>query len=366
MSPQFDIATTIKRLKPDLSEGTIKSYCSTLPKLHEACFGTKQMSCFRWLFQEDVVRRGLGACRISSGTRSRYLSNILVALRCQGGDAVRGTAAYQRWEAERDALSKQEAEARITRTLTEDERERWVSESDVSRAIHAHDREMEAMLAAPTPPSDTGWGRGRVSPLETWVMLTLMEKYPSRLDLASVKLAQLGDDTSDSSTNYLVVGPVLRFALNSYKCAKSMGQRLITPCAEIQRLLKLYMRLTHKKPGDWLFLSNRNTERNPNGHAKGTPKPPKPLTRDAMRMRIRRFFDKFFPNHKPITITIIRKILLTARHGEPLARMMADAHIHGHSINVQRSHYIKDVSADGGDVAGQVPRSLGVLGIVPA
>jgi hypothetical protein len=280
----FDVIATLKAAKPNRRPKTYEQYEQTLRTLHGHCVeaaaaviqtllargrqcqprakpDVPPMQDLQWLASPAIVERGLAACNVAPGTRARYLTKTLVASRVALGAAACEGAAYQRWESDRDAIQAALAWIRATREWTAKEQRNRISAAEARGAIHAPDKDMVAMMKATLRAqysarmssdvaqniADHGAWAGH--PLETWLFLHLFEWASSRWDFATLKLARPGD-TTDRETNYLVVNDddkgAMRIVVNNWKCAGShaTGQRVLEPPAPLQRLLKMYKRVT--------------------------------------------------------------------------------------------------------------------------
>ena len=413
----FDVIATLKAAKPNRRPKTYQQYEQTLRTLHGHCVeaaaaviqtllargrqcqprakpDVPPMQDLQWLASPTIVERGLAACKVAPGTRARYLTKTIVALRIALGAAACEGAAYQRWESDRDAIQAALASIRATREWTAKEQRNRISAAEARGAIHAPDKEMVAMMKATLRAqysarmssdvaqniADHGAWAGH--PLETWLFLHLFEWASSRWDFATLKLARPRDTTDDRETNYLVVDDddkgAMRIVVNNWKCAGShaTGQRVLEPPAPLQRLLKMYVRVTCKGYGDYLFVSARGGG---------------PLSRDGMRKRVKGFFGAHFAAAaeaaaeaaakasaeavfaaataaqsaaaedqvaatsaasasetadaasakaeanlpKVVTATLLRKIFATDKHADALEDMLDDAERHGHSLAEQ-------------------------------
>jgi integrase len=314
----MDLISHLRTFKPDARPATLASYASTLRLLHQACKGTKDMPDLTWLRDYDKVVTALDSRSLSDGTRARYLTSCLVGLQsCE--EACRESPVYKRYEEQRDSLEAQGREQCAQRDVNAREHDAWIS---VDR-IHAMLRQQETDLGAVLSDESARVRCTGNTPLELHMMLALTVKYPSRLDLAGLLLCAPGQAT-DEETNYLELGAVLRIRINRWKTKRTAGDvRTIVPDAKTQRLLRAYLRCTGKGEGNWLFTSCRGG----------------PLSRAAMGQRITAAFLR--RTGKRVCMTVMRKVLLTGEHGAALEAMETSAHVHGHSLAMQRQRYIK-------------------------
>jgi len=201
-------------------------------------------------------------------------------------DAARGRKVYKATERQRDAIEAASAKRRASRTKTAREEANWVAADELRAAVRDREEELGSLLSGDAPGVTAP--RAGNSALEAFLVLALAERYPSRLDLATVLLATPGKGT-EPETSVLELGTPLRFRIHQ---SPEAGERVITPDARMQRLLQHVLKVCQKQPGDFLFESARGG----------------PLSRPAMGRRITRFFEKRFPGKK-IGTAMLSKIL---------------------------------------------------------
>jgi hypothetical protein len=108
-------------------------------------------------------------------------------------------------------------------------------------------------------------------------------------------------------------------------CVPVRARCLVVPCEKYHRLIKAYARVTGKTHGDSLFTDCM---------VLGAP-----LSKSGFGQRIARLFNPL--TGKEVTITSIRKSFTSSNHKEAYAKMEADAQVFGHSVERQRTSYVK-------------------------
>jgi hypothetical protein len=330
----MDVFAAVQKHLPDTDPKSVRNnYVSKFEMMYLAIKKTRQMPDLAWLKNKKAVLRAIEGMKLKPSTEGGYLSAVCVGLRMMDGDAARGTKWHKEAMAKRDSIQAVVDAARESRIATAKEEANWVEKELIMAALQKWEKDVAPVLGGPAGSVKcTG-----TSDLEAFILVQLFVDTPSRNDLAAVKVVDEGTAT-DSDTNYLVVGKdKLWFEVNQWKNRRSEErkqrasgktgkvQRLLPISDEEQRLLRLYLSTCSKGPGSWLFVSSR----------KGNP----PLTRNAAGKRVMRFFAKHFK--KQVGMTMLRKILLSAAHGESLAKMMADANIYGHSLEQQKLYVRK-------------------------
>lgn len=338
-----------------------------------------------WLFKEMPLKRAFGrhAEGLGAGSQIADVNAILAGMRVAGGEKARKKSQYLRWEEE---LKQRKGQSELVKlgdcracqkeadmcacarkdpvpphslralqvllarryrmwsgkkvvqeTESETDKQKLVKEAEakVLAAIHSDDEEMGIILSGPDGSVDSKCG----SPLQEYVMMNVVEEEDTRLDLATVLLAGSGDATDDPEMNYLLLGPVLRFKVNRCKHDRSYADqqkkiggdpfRVLTPSARLQRILRDYLRVCRKRPGDYLYMSHAGV------HAG------EPLCRKAMSAQIIAFFQRKLGTK--VTMTDWRKLKPTANHSENRKAMERDAYVSGHSVATQAKSYIDAV-----------------------
>jgi hypothetical protein len=289
----------------------------------------------QWLFKEKTLKRAFARrSHLSVGSQKQEVEGILAGMRVAGGEKARQKQQYKRWEGTLKEKKEQVQELKDQRfkdegikNVTALQQPSVATKEEIVAAIHTDDRAMGAQLGGP----DGSIKNAGCSDLQEYVMMCVVEELFSRLDLATVLLAKAGDAADDPEMNYLMIGPVLRFKVNRSKCDRSFAERekkkgndpfrVLTPSFKLQRILKQFLRVCGKRPGDFLMCKGDG----------------KPLHRKMMSEHIKRFFKRKLK--KGVTMTVWRKVKPTSDHSENRKAMERDAHVSGHSMATQAAIY---------------------------
>ena len=127
------------------------------------------------------------------------------------------------------------------------------------------------------------------------------------------------------NNNYLVKNKNSMTGIyNEYKTSKKYGEKKIDIPKDVEKILRMYIKLTNKEPGDVLFVSSTG----------------KPISRNAMSQLLLKTSKKYIG--KGVSTTLIRKAVVSDKFGDMKKEQAELADIMGHSVGVQNAVYNKE------------------------
>ena len=166
--------------------------------------------------------------------------------------------------------------------------------------------------------------------LMVYVIYSLLIRLPIRNDMAGMELItktqynKLSEEQK-KNTNYLVKEKASMFlVLNEYKTAKKYGEKKIDVPKDLEKIFRMYLKLTKKEAGEVLFVSSTG----------------KPISRNAMSQLLLKTSKKYIG--KGVSTTLIRKAVVSDKFGDMKKEQAELADIMGHSVGVQNAVYNKE------------------------
>ena len=166
--------------------------------------------------------------------------------------------------------------------------------------------------------------------LMVYVIYSLLIRLPIRNDMAGMELItktqynKLSEEQK-KNTNYLVKEKASMFlVLNEYKTAKKYGEKKIDVPKDLEKIFRMYLKLTKKEAGEVLFVSSTG----------------KPISRNAMSQLLLKTSKKYIG--KGVSTTLMRKAVVSDKFGDMKKEQAELADIMGHSVGVQNAVYNKE------------------------
>ena len=166
--------------------------------------------------------------------------------------------------------------------------------------------------------------------LMVFVIYSLLIRLPIRNDMAGMELItktqynKLSEEQK-KNTNYLVKEKASMFlVLNEYKTAKKYGEKKIDVPKDLEKIFRMYLKLTKKEAGEVLFVSSTG----------------KPISRNAMSQLLLKTSKKYIG--KGVSTTLMRKAVVSDKFGDMKKEQAELADIMGHSVGVQNAVYNKE------------------------
>jgi len=318
-----DLIKKLKTKRPNLSDGSIKTYRSHLIKLHKKMNDDDgNVESLKFLEDPDKVIETIKDMKPSS--QKLVLTTACIFLEAdddKSNDDVCKDYRKRTLELQQDMTKKNAGQHK-----TEKEEENWVSWARLNKVRRHYrtqitNKDFLKKKTADTINNTDFWL------LQSWVVSALYTLHPpvrnnyimTVIDEKDYKeLSQ--DDKQD--TNYLVVKNRRDkyFVLNAYKTVAIHGSQKIDIEAPLNAVLNIWLKFNDS---GFLLLNNRKEELTQNGLTKLIQKTFQPTGKDN------------------ISVNMIRKIYLTDKYGDEKDEKIADAKAMQHSVKTQQTKYVK-------------------------
>ena len=282
----------------DISESSKKLYTHNLKKLNK---GTEVTS-LNFLKKKDDILSQLES--MNPNTKRTYLIAVVSAVKQSDNKAVK-----KLYEFYYPLLQTINTELRDNTKKTTKEEENWITVEDLTTITDKCDL-IVGELKNKKKITDDQYER-----LLDCLILSLYTKIPPRRSLDYIEMVTAYPE-ENKTTNYLFDNT---FYINRYKTAKTYQQQVIDIPANLQAIIKLYLK--HKKGDNDKFLINK----------KGVAF----KSSTDMTVRLNKIFDK------KISVSMLRKLYLSSKYGDTMKDMQKDAEAMATSVGTIQTNYIK-------------------------
>lgn len=294
----MDIKAHLLQRRPNLSEGSLKTYNSIIKSIHRDVYGTDVINDLTGFNNTDLILQSLE--NKSPSKRKTYLSALVVLTNNEGyrNQMNKDISEYNR------EIEKQ----RMTPTQAEN----WIEKDDIQKTYDKLEKRAKEIYKKPNKST------ADLQEIQNFIIIALLGGIliaPRRaLDYTNFKLSDV-DETKDNyydATNH-------KFIFNSYKTSKTYGKQEVPVPVKLRNIIKKWKTAN---PTDYLlFDTNMN-----------------PLTAVKLNQRMNKIFDG-----KKIAVNQMRHTYLTSQYkntrqeGKKLERTME---LMGSSANMA-DNYIK-------------------------
>ncbi len=315
-----DLKSDIESARPNAKESTVKQYLILIKKLQKL-FDTKG---YDFLSDPDEVYEKIKDNKYTS-IRNTYNAIIitLMALNNKKGDYDELIDKYGEL---RDELNQQYEDEQKAGKISEKQKENFVKLEELQNMINKMADEIKEKNLK-TKKELTAKDRELLMMYTLYNMLILI---PTRNDFAGMKYInkatynKLSDDDK-KERNYLVNQKnKLFFVYNKYKTSKAYGEKIIDSPKELSKILRMYIKLTKKKNGDFMFTTSTGN----------------PISANVGSQMLLKYSKRYLG--KNISTTMIRHIVLSDKFGDVKKQMADMAEKTGHSTETMMNIYVKD------------------------
>lgn len=313
----------IKKVKPNLKENSIKQYEIHLKKLKNL-FNTDN---YDFLSEpKDVMEK----IKDKHFTSQRNTLNAIIILLLALNDKGSYDKLIEDYQKIRDKFNDQYLENQQSGKISENQAKNFGELSEINDMLKRMEDEIKA---GKLKKKENLTGKDKEL-LMVYTIYTFLRTYPVRLDLAGMEyitktMYNKLSEADKKNTNYLVNEKnKLTAILNEYKTSKKYGEKKIPIDKSVEKVLRMYIKLTGKKPGDVLFVSSTG----------------KPISRNSLTQLLMKTSKKYL--NKSISTTMMRKIVLSDKFGELKKEQEKMAEITGHDVGTMNNVYIKEKDED--------------------
>lgn len=314
-----DIMGDIKKSRPNVKEITIKQYITHLNKLK------KNFDTDNWDFlsnPDDIMDN----IKDKHFTSKRNSLNAIIVLLMALNNKEQYDELIEKYQKLRDELNDKYDEEQTSGKISEKQKKNFASMEEIQEMLKTMQKQIK----------DDGLKKKEQLKIKdkellmVYTIFSMLVKYPTRNDMAGMRFItktaynQLTDE--DKKNNNFLVNQKgkLTFILNQYKTSKKYGEKKIEIDKDIEKILRMYIRLTNKKYGDVLFVSSRDNA----------------LTRNQISQLLLKTSKKYM--NKAVSTTLMRKIVVSDKFGDVKKEQAELADIMGHSVSTQNKVYVKE------------------------
>ena len=305
--------------RPNVKPNTIRQYEIQLNKLK------KVFESDNWDFlskPEDVVDKLKG----NKFTSQRNSYNAIIVLLMALNHDNKYDKLLEEYGKLRDTLNNKYVEDQQSGKISEKQKENFAELSEIQTMIS----QMESEIKAKDLKKQNKLSGKEKELLTVYVIYSLLVRLPIRNDMAGMELItktqynKLSDDQK-KNTNYLVNEKSSMFmVLNEYKTVAKYGEKKIDVPKDLEKIFRMYIKITNKQPGEVLFVSSTG----------------KAISRNAMSQLLLKTSKKRMG--KAVSTTLMRKAVVSDKFGDMKKEQKELADIMGHSVGVQNAVYNKE------------------------
>ena len=307
----------IQKARPNLKPNTVKQYEVQLRKL-QSLFETDT---WNFLSDFDSVKDKLSDRHYT--TQRNYYNSIIVLLMALNHDKEYDDL-IKEYVKSRDSLNEKYVEQQSTGKISEKQKNNFVDLCEIQKMLS----QMENEIKKERIKKNENITKNDLELLTGYTLFSFLVRLPTRNDMAEMQLISKGEynKLSDKSdTNYLVREKSKMFILlTNYKTNKTYGNKLIDIPKDLEKILRMYIKLTKKSNGDVIFTNFKGEPINRNGISQ------------LLIKTSKHYLDK------SISSTMMRKIVLSDKFCDTNKEKQEMSHITGHDISVMDSVYVKE------------------------
>ena len=313
-NPSEDISKAIPKLKPN----TVKQYETQLKRLQKL-FDTDG---FDFLKNVDEVVDKLSDKHFT--TARNFYNSIIVLLMALNHDKKHDKL-IEKYVTIRDKLNEQYAEDQSTGKISEKQKNNFVEISEIQKML----TQMENEIKRDKLKKKENINRNDLNLLLGYTLFSFLLRLPTRNDMSGMKIISKTEynklsDKQKENENYLVKEKNKMFiVLNEYKTKKAYGQKIIDIPKDLEKILRMFIRITKKDNGDVLFTNLKGD----------------PITRNGISQLLIKISKEYL--NKNISTTMMRKIVLSDKFSDVNEEKQKMAEITGHDVSTMDAVYIK-------------------------
>ena len=314
-----DTTEMIQKARPNLKPNSIKQYEAHLKKLQKI-YDTDN---YDFLSSPSDVMDKLSDKHYTS-IRNTLNAVIILLMALNHDDKYNKLIGdYQK---ERDKLNDKYLEDQQSGKISEKQKKNFAELSEIQSMINKMEKEIKEKEIKKKSSL-------KVKERELMMVYTIYNiliRIPTRNDMAGMELItktgynKLTEDQK-KNTNYLVKEKSkMFFVLNEYKTSKKYGQKNIDIPKDLEKILRSYIKVMDKKPGDVLFTSSTGN----------------PISRNSISQLLMKTSKNYLD--KSVSTTMMRKIVVSDKFGAMIEEQKKLADAMGHDVNTQNLVYVKE------------------------
>ena len=305
----------IQKARPNLKPNTVKQYEVQLRKLQQL-FDTEGWD---FLNNIDSVKEKLSDRHYT--TQRNYYNSIIVLLMALNHDKEYNDL-IKEYVTIRDSLNEKYVEQQSTGKISEKQKNNFVDLCEIQKMLS----QMENEIKKERIKKKENITKNDLELLTGYTIFSFLVRLPTRNDMAEMQLISKGEfnKLTDPKTNYLVREKSKIFILlTNYKTNKTYGNKLIDIPKDLEKILRMYIKLTKTNNGDVVFKNFKG----------------EPINRNAISQLLIKTSKHYLD--KSISSTMMRKIVLSDKFCDTNKEKKQMAEITGHDVSTMDSVYIK-------------------------
>jgi len=314
-----DTTEMIQKARPNLKPNSIKQYEAHLKKLQKI-YDTDN---YDFLSSPSDVMDKLSDKHYTSIRNT--LNAVIILLMALNHDEKYNKLIGE-YQKERDKLNDKYLEDQQSGKISEKQKKNFAELSEIQSMINKMEKEIKEREIKKKSSL-------KVKDRELMMVYTIYNiliRIPTRNDMAGMELiTKTGynklTEEQKKNTNYLVKEKSkMFFVLNEYKTSKKYGEKKIDIPKDLEKILRSYIKVMEKKPGDVLFTSSTGN----------------PISRNSISQLLMKTSKNYLD--KSVSTTMMRKIVVSDKFGAMIEEQKKLADAMGHDVNTQNLVYVKE------------------------
>lgn len=314
-----DPSSDIQKARPKLKPNTVKQYEIQLKKI-QRLFDTNG-----WDFLKNVddVKEKLSDKHYT--TTRNYYNSIIVLLMALNHDEKYNDL-IEEYVKVRNSLNEKYVEQQSTGKISEKQKNNFVEISEIQNMLSTMENEIKKEKIK----KKEKLTKNDIELITAYTLFSFLVRLPTRNDMAGMQLIGKTaynnlSDKQKEDTNYLVKEKNKMFlVLNQYKTSSKYGEKKIDVPKDLEKILRMYLRLTKTTNGDTVFTNFKG----------------EPITRNGISQLLIKNSKHYLD--KSISTTMMRKIVLSDKFAEVNEEKKKMAEITGHDVSTMDQVYIKE------------------------
>ena len=314
-----DPSADIQKARPKLKANTVKQYEIQLKRLQKL-FDTEGWD---FLKNIDSVKEKLSDKHFTT-SRNYYNSIIVLLMSLNHDDKLNDL--IKEYVTVRDKLNEKYSEEQSTGKISEKQKNNFVELAEIQKMITTMENEIKKEKIK----KKEKLSKNDLELLTAYTLFSFLIRLPTRNDMSGMQLIGKTaynnlSDKQKEDTNYLVKEKSKMFlVLNEYKTKSKYGEKKIDVPKDLEKILRMYLRLTKTNNGDIVFTNFKG----------------EPISRNGISQLLIKTSKHYLD--KSISSTMIRKIVLSHMFADVNEEKKKMAEITGHDVSVMDSVYVKE------------------------
>lgn len=302
------VKEAIEKARPNLKPNTINQYIVQLNKIRKE-FDADDLKFITKIKQvEDKVSE-----KHFTSQRNLYNAIIVYLMAIDEDKDI-----IKEYSDIRDKLNEKYEEEQQSGKISEKQGKNFVDISEIQKMIDEMEKEVKTYKKKESLTSK------QKQLLKAYTLFNILIRIPTRNDQAGMILIsktmynKLKEEDKKKDNFLLMEKTSMKFIYNVYKTAKKYAENIVDIPKDLEKILRMYIRLNKINSDEVLF----------------------PMTKNAQSQLLLKMSQKYMG--KRISSTMIRKIYLSSKYGDTLKEMKKDAKMMGHDTATAQKVYVKE------------------------